>query len=556
MIDHCTRYALDVVAGKVPTGEPARYACERHLRDLADDKSPFYFDAAEAERFRRFSSKLIQFEGDHAGKPLVLLPWQSFVFGNAYGWKRKADKLRRFRTVYVEVPRKNGKTTCAVAPVIYALMIEPEAAAEIYALATKADQAKKVWDSCWKMISKTPGLSKRLRKRYNSIDNDGRFSFFRPLGADSTTLDGLNPHLAVCDELHAWKGRDLWDVIVDGMGSRSQPLMFAITTAGYDQLGICYTQREHGMAVNDPTKPEYTDDSFFCYIATISDANREQWHTKAAWIEANPSLGVTKRMDYMEAQCAEALQIPSKRNTFLNKQLNIWTQASIQWLDLAKWDQCAAEFDLDDMAGQACFAAIDLAKVNDVSSIAFIFPPTAIREKWRVLCRHFVPEDDILERSKKVPYHTWRDLGWIIATPGNCTDYDFIRADLNRAAEVVQVKTLAYDRHFAHELITHLTDDGFDCVGFGQGYISMAAPTAELERMVISREIEHDGDRVLRWMAGNVVVTKDPAGNLKPDKSKAADKIDGISATIMAIGSAMTDVSKVAVYETRGIRSV
>jgi phage terminase large subunit-like protein len=558
-LDACTQYALDVTAGKIPTGEPALWACQRHLDDLAkraDDDYLFYFDAKEAEQFRRFAGSLIQFEGDFSGQPLTLLPWQSFVFGCTYGWKRKGSNLRRFRTAYVEVPRKNGKTTCAVAPVLYALIVEKEPAAEVYALATKQDQAKKLWDACWKIVARTPGLSTRLRKRFNSVENESTFSFFKPLGADSTTLDGLNPYLAVCDELHAWKGRDLWDVIADGMGSRSQPLMFAITTAGYDQNGICYTQRTHGLNVCDPGKFEYEDDAFFCYVATVSKANEDNWESEEAWIEANPSLGVAKRLDYLESQSSEAKQIPSKRNAFLNKQLNIWTTAANHWLDLRKWDECTAEFAFDDLRGHPCFVGIDLAKVNDVSSVSYVFPPHGAHEKWRVIVRHYVPEDDIHERSKNVPYETWRDMGQIIATPGNCTDFDFIRHDMNQTAEIVDVRLVAYDRHFAHELITHLTDDGFECVGFGQGFVSMSAPTAELERMIITGEIEHAGCRVLRWMAGNAVVLMDSAGNIKPDKAKSADKIDGISATIMSIGVAMTNTVKKSVYETRGIREI
>ena len=291
-------------------------------------------------------------------------------------------------------------------------------------------------------------------------------------------------------------------------------------------------------------------------MATVSKANEDNWDAEEAWMEANPSLGVAKRLDYLEAQSAEAKQIPSKRNAFLNKQLNIWTTAANHWLDLRKWDECAGDFTMEDLRGHPCFVGIDLAKVGDVSSVAFVFPPFLNRERWRVVVRHYVPEDDIHERSKQAPYNTWRDLGMIIATPGNCTDYDFIRYDLNEMAEIVDVNIVAYDRHFAHELITHLTDDGFNCVGFGQGFVSMSAPTAELERMVITGEIEHTGCRVLRWMAGNAVVVRDAAGNIKPDKSKSADKIDGISATIMGIGVAMTNVVKKSVYETRGIREI
>ena len=260
----------------------------------------------------------------------------------------------------------------------------------------------------------------------------------------------------------------------------------------------------------------------------------------------------------MREQCERAKRIPSEQATFKNKQLDIWTQAEKIWLDLRTWDECAGEFTLDDMATERCFVGIDLAKVNDISSVAYLFPPVpGVRDRWRLIVRHYVPADDIHERSRNnVPYETWSEQGWIRTTPGNCTDYGFIRADINQDAEQVRVEKIVFDRHFAHELIQNLQDDGFDCLGFGQGFVSMATPTAELERLLITGMIEHDGDRVLRWQAGNVVTRQDPAGNLKPDKDKSADKIDGIVATIMALGVAMTEAPKRSIYDEREVRVI
>ena len=560
-MDLCTQYAQDVVSQKTPAGLYVRWACERHLRDLED--SGFWFDAEEAERIREFSRRLIQYQGEHAGKPLELLPWQAFVFGCLYGWKRE-DGLRRFRTAYVEIPRKNGKTCSAVVPVLYALTVEGEAAAEVYALATKEDQAKIVWAMAV-AIAKASGLTRFLRpmqKEMVSRSNAG--TKFRPLGSDSKTLDGLNPHLAVCDELHAWPDRGLYDVIEDGMGARAQPLMLSITTAGYDQEGICYQTREAVLSMLDPGMPEAEDDSLFGFVATLSpeDVDRVLSDTKALrdrrlWAIANPSLGIAKREDYMEQQVEDAISKPGKRNTVLNKQFNIWTQAAVAWLDRDSWDKRAASFDLESMRGERCYVGIDLAKVNDLSSAAYVFPPAGGRDRYRVIVKHWVPEEDIVKRSgRNVPYDAWAQEGWIETTPGNCTDFGWIRQDLNAAAEIVMVEEIVFDRHFAHELIQGLQDDGFECTGFGQGFVSMGAPSAELERLIQAGEIEHDGNRVLRWQIGHVIAQMDPAGNLKPDKAKSKEKIDGVVAMIMGIGRAMVVGKMGSVYDDREVRVI
>ena len=556
MTDVCTAYAEGVLLGEIKAGTYVYNACLRHIRDLEHSKE-YWFDTDTVTKLDWFASQLIQFEGEFSGRPLSLLPWQAFCFGSIYGWKRRDNGFRRFRTAHIEVPRKCGKTTCAVVPCLWAMLVEGEPGAEIYALATKQDQAKKVWDAAWKIAAKSPLIRPLVRKRFNAIENEKNLSYFRPLGADSNTLDGLNPHLAICDELHAWKDRDLYDVIKDGMGSRTQPLIISITTAGYDQNGVCYELRSHGINVNDPAKTDYEDDSMFCYVAAPRESNLERWDKEDVWYEANPSLGVTKRVDFMRDMCQRAKQIPSEKNTFLNKQLNIWTTSRTAWLDTNLWRQLERPFTLEDMRNEECFLGVDLAKVNDMSSVSYLFPPSGTRTNWRVYVDHFLPEENLKEKGKRTaPYETWAELGWLKTTPGNCTDFDWIRATINDNAKIVHIQEIAFDRHFAHEMVTRLQDDGFECTSFGQGFVSMAAPSSELERLIVTGGIEHNGDKVLTWQIGNVIAVTDPAGNIKPDKSTSKEKIDGVSATIMALGRAMLERVEVSPYESMGIRSV
>lgn len=524
-----TAYAKAVTSGEIIACKWVRLACERHLRDLDDDR--FFFDEAEAQRWIDFfPQNLRHYKGECAGQPFHLEPWEEFIIGCIFGWKLADTGKRRFRYAYIEVPRKNGKTTLVAGIGVGGLLDEP--GAEVYTVATKEDQAKLAWRDGVTFIKNSPHLSKALRTRIKAIHFDPGHAIWRPLGSDSETQDGLNPSIAIMDELHAWKSRDLFDVIDDAMGARAQPLIPIITTAGYNKNGICYEQRQHVESILETT---IDDESYFGIIFTVDDP--DNWDCETEWQKANPNLGISKTWEFMRDQAARAKQMPSKLNAFLNKQLNIWTEAEVSWLPMDQWDACAGDAE---MSGP-CFAGLDLASVSDIAAFVRYWPETGL-----VFPTFWIPEEGARKREKesRVPYPEWIRQGLIRATEGNVTDYDVIRRDILEIAEEYPIQEIPFDRWNSSQLVTQLQGDGLEMVSFGQGFASMSAPSKELEKLVAGGKLRHRGNPVLRWMAGNVVATNDPSDNIKPDKKKSREKIDGIVALIMAIGRAQVHVEE------------
>lgn len=518
-----TKYAKSVTSGKVLSCKWVRLACERHLRDLDDDR--FFFDIDEAQRWIDFyPQNLSHYKGSFAGEPFELELWEKFIIGSVFGWKWSEDGRRRFRYAYIEIPRKNGKTAIVAGVGVAGMLDEP--GAEVYSVATKEDQAKLSWRDGLTFIKNSSHLTRTLKTRVKAIHHDAMDAVWKPLGSDSDTLDGLNPYFALMDELHAWKNRDLFDVIDDAMGARDNPLILMITTAGYNKNGICYEQRQHVEQILEGT---ISDDGYFGIIYTVDDPTK--WEDEDEWRKANPNLGVSKSWEFMRDQAQRAKQMPSKLNAFLNKQLNIWTEAEINWLPMDDWDACSESAE----ASGPCFAALDLASVADIAAFVRYWPETGL-----VIPTFWVPADGARKReqSDRVPYTQWIREGLIRATEGNVTDYDVIRRDIGEIADEYPIQEIAFDRWNASQLVTQLMGDGMQMVQFGQGFVSMSAPSKELEKLVVSRKLRHAGNPVLRWMAANVVAEQDAAGNIKPSKAKSREKIDGIVALIMAIGRA------------------
>lgn len=532
-----TGYARSVVDGEVVVGVWVRRAAARHLSDMArGHERGLSFDQAAAMDAVSFFGLLPQTQGEWAGQPLDLQPWQQFIVGSLFGWKR-ADGLRRFRTAYLEVARKNGKTSMGAALGLYLAFYDGEPGAQVYAAAMTRDQANLVWGQAAMMVRKSPGLSKRVNvvdHRSNLHDME-TLSRFEALGKDADSVNGLNIHGIIFDELHAQADRGLWDVLQTARGARRQPLTVAITTAGYDRRTLCWEQHDYALKVAGGV---VEDDSYFAYVAAINEG--EDWRDEGVWVKANPNLGVSLKVEYLREMCKRAVEIPGEQNAFRRLHCNEWTEQSTRAIDMAVWDEGGAPFDAEALRGRVCYAGLDLARVHDVSALALVFPPVTEGEPVKVLCRFWAPAEDIVTRSRRdrAPYQLWRDAGLIVATPGNATDFAFIEHEILELAGQYDVREVAYDRVFAGEIVNGLMDEGLTMVPFGQGFLSMGAPTAELHRLLLARRLQHGGNPVLRWMASNLVERQDPAGNLKPDKERSSERVDGIVALVMALGRA------------------
>lgn len=540
MHDPVTTYADAVLSGAVPSCRWVRLACERHKRDLASGR--WEWDLREVRRRLDFFSMLRHYKGPMAGQPFALDPSQEFIVGSIYGWKRE-DGTRRFRYAYTEVPRKNGKTTLSGGIGIQEVMSEK--GAEVYSVATKEDQAKLSWRDGRVMIKHAPELASRFALRVKEISYEPGESIWRPLGSDSDTLDGLNPSCALFDELHAWPNRHLWDVMDDGMGARAQPLIWQITTAGFNKQGICYEHRGHVCAILEG-KDGYKDDAYFGIIFTVDD--QTAWQDEAEWFKANPLLDKGKSLSWMREQCATAMQMQGKQNAFLNKQLNIWTDAEVRWIAAGLWDANGGAVDESALVGQRCFGGLDLATNTDIAALVLYFP-----DSGALVRRYWIPRDNARERERRdrVPYVQWIREGHLTATDGDVIDYEFIRSEIEALASRFNIVDIGADPYGATQIIQQLTDAGISMVSFRQGMLSMSPACKEFERLLLAKRLRHAGDPVLRWMSGNVVVDTDPAGNIKPNKAKSREKIDGIVAAVMAVGRATVNEDKTPVYVAR-----
>ncbi len=545
-------YARAVVDGKVLAGKLVKLACQRHLGDLASAKGRgLVWDGAAASHAIAFFGHLRHSTGEWAHQPFELQPWQAFVIGSLFGWKR-VDGLRRFRTAYVEVARKNGKSVLLAGTALYALIADGEPGAHVYAAATTRDQARIVFGEAERMVDASPALRSRITRTVNNLAVLPTSSWFRPLSADASKMDGLNVHFAAVDEVHEHSSPEIIQKLNTATGSRRQPLVFEITTAGYDRQSVCWQHHEFSVKTLEGTVPPEAADSWFAFIATIDPG--DDWTNPSVWIKANPSLGVTVKVEDLKRQVEEAREMPAQQNAIRRLRLNEWTEQVTRWIDMGVWADGAAPFDEDDLLGRPCYAGLDLARVNDLSSLALVFPPERPGDTVKVIWRHWCSEEDILRRARRdrAPYTVWRDQGWLNATEGNTTDFRFIEAEIVALATRFNILEVAYDRTFAGELVRNLQDEGLTMVEFGQGFISMGPASAELMRLLIGRELQHGGNPVATWCASNVTVRRDPAGNEKPDKERSTERIDAVVAAIMAVGRLQVGVGG-SVYEQRGL---
>jgi phage terminase large subunit-like protein len=494
-----------------------------------------YFDLAAADRVRTFFAKFLRHsKGQFAGRPFELLDWQwSDFIGPLYGWRR-ADGTRRFRRGYCQIAKKNGKSTLCAGITIYSLVADHEPGAEIYSAAADRRQASIVFNEAATMVRSSPALAKRIKIRDSrkAMYFPDRASSYEALSADVATKEGLNAHAIIIDELHAHKTRNLYDALRYAGASRRQPLAIAITTAGYDKESVCYEQYRYAKRVLEgKVKTDYG------YFALIYEAGQDDdWRQESTWEKANPSYGATVNKEDFAAAAREADENPALENAFRRYRLNQWTEQETRWISVERWDKCKEKTDWSKLAGEECFAALDLASVSDINAFALWFP-----KPQKLKLYFWVPEATIKRRRKegKTKIGQWCREGHIKVTKGNVTDYDIIRDDINTIGNVYDLHEIAIDRWNALQIANQLEGDGFKIVLFGQGFHSMSAPTKEFDRRISSRQLKHDGNPVLRWMVRNVTVETDSAENYKPSKKKSSEKIDGVTAAIMAIGRGM-----------------
>lgn len=510
-----------------------------------------WFDADAAGRACAFFGKLKHSKGRWAGLPFVLLPWQRDVIERLFGWKR-ADGTRRFRRAYIEVPKKNGKSTFCAALALYLLVADGEPSAEVYGAASDREQASIVFREAARMANKS-GLTEFVK----IIDSTKRILFgdsiYHALSADAYRNEGLNISGLIFDELHAQQDRRLWDALIYGGISRVQPLMVSITTAGvYDETSICW--EEHVLA-EQVTLGAVSNTAYFALIFG-ADANAD-WADPDVWRVANPSFGETITERDLRDQCNEALASPAKQNSFKRYRLNIWTAQTERAFDQAAWDKCAGFIDRDALGGRACFGGLDLSSVTDLSAFSLWFPPFSQNERHKVLTWYWLPSDRVvdLEREAHAPYIQWAEDGYLELTDGNIIDYAYIRAKINALSDMYRIQEIAFDPYNATQIVNELQSDGFRMTQFRQGFLSMSPATKQYEKDMLRGDLLHDGNPITNWMISNCQYKLDPAGNVKVVKSdgKSRYKVDGPISQIMARGLVIVGAGRAvrSIYEDR-----
>ena len=557
-VDAALAYARQVVAGEIPACKWTRLACKRQLDDLerpSGDEWRFVFDIERAERPCEFIELLPHIKGKWARERrlIELEGWQCFVITTVFGWINAATGMRRFREGYTEVPRKNAKSTLSSGLALFMLTADGEQGAEVYSAATTRDQARIVFDDAKGMAERLPDLRTYLGLAIlqHALTVAATASSFRPLAAEGSTLDGLNVHFAVIDELHAHKTRAVYDVIDTARGAREQSLLWNITTAGSDRAGICYERRTH---VTKVLGGQISDDSLFGIIYTIDEGDDP--HDPASWAKANPNWLKSVLPDDMESASRKGAAMPSAMGNFLTKRLNVWVNADTAWMDMQAWDRCAdLGLTVERVAHLPCVASLDLASKVDIAAKCCIFEDKDAG-KYYVKSKFYLPERAV-EHSGNSQYEGWQRSGWLTVTPGEVTDFDQIELDLASDMSQLQIQEVAFDPWQATQLASHMIAQGAPMVELRQTVQNMSEPMKQLEALVLQGKLVHDGNPALTWMISNVVCHRDAKDNIYPRKERNENKIDGAVALIMALARAIANQTDgPSVYEDRGIYSL
>lgn len=544
-------YAERVTRGEEVAGKFERLACQRFLNDLAKQGTedfPYLFDEAAGSRACRFVELLPHIKGEWA-KPtyrdgklgyakLKLEDWQVFNVINLFGWRHQVTGLRRFLRSYLEVARKNAKSTLAAALLLFMTTADAEPGAHAYSAATTGDQAREVFDVARNMALREPEFMARFGVTVgkHDITVPETASSAKPLNAEGSTLDGLNVHFACVDELHAHKTRAVWDVIDSATGARSQPLIMMITTAGSDTAGICYEQRDYTAKVLEGT---HVDETWFGIIFTLDED--DVWHDPAIWRKANPNLGVSVKTDDLAAAVRKALAMPSALNNVLTKRLNKWVSADANWMPPDEWRKCGdAALKMADFAGERCYIGLDLAEKRDFAAKANVFQRG---EHFYLFVKLYLNELAVQE-SGNAHLQGWSHAGYVTVTDGNATDFDVIADDLRNDCKAFDVQEIAFDPAMSRYFATKLVEEGLPMVEIRQAPMFYTQPLIQVENLVLTRKLTHDANPVMTWMISNVVVTVSRVTGLKhPSKQREENKIDGPVAALMALGRAMLNDS-------------
>jgi len=523
---------------------------------------------AAADRAVGFIESLKLTQGRFAGQQFKLMPWQRKIIRDVFGTLRP-DGTRQYRKVWCEIAKKNGKSPLGSGIALKLLCADDEMSPEIYSAASDREQAAIVYNVSRDMVAQSPSLSERCRtidsvRRIVNYTNNG---FYRVLSAEYRTKHGFNIHGVIFDEVHTQPNRDLFDVLTKYSGAaREQPLYIFLTTAGIDRNSICWEEHQKAEQIfkglrNDP---EY-------YVVIYSLGEEEDWEDEKNWYRVNPSLGKTIKLEDMRHDYHEAAQNPAEENLFRQLRLNQWVKSTVRAISMKAWDACDGKVDGEKLEGQPCYIGLDLSSSIDLTAMGMVFPDW--EGGYDILMRFWIPEDTMREKERKdkVPYSKWVKQGLLTATPGNVIDYGFIRHQLNQDREIYDIKELAFDRWGAALILQQLQEDGFVLdekeagsghpliVPFGQGYASMSSPTKELIKLATDKEhkerLRHGANPVLRWNVDNLEVTQDAAGNLKPDKAKATQKIDGVVALIMGLDRAIRHQEEgPSIYESEEVK--
>lgn len=511
--------------------EAKSYVLRKNI-ELKD--TPYYVCSDTAKRLIAFVSILKHTGGALAGVSFQILEFQIIFLIDVICTKSRLTNRRRYTTALLFIPRKNGKTELIAAVLNYFLYIDAEKGKEIYCAANETQQAQIIYKASTTMIKQNNTLMSRVNlwKSTKTIEKKGEFDdFIKVLTANAETKDGLKPYVVVYDELHAARDASLYTVLEEGMASRTEPLFIIISTAGYNQQGIMHRKYDYAKQVKEGI---IKDDSFYSMIFEPDEG--DNWEDEATWIKCNPAMGYGVRMDYLRSKYIKAQHSGDEEVAFKTKHLNIWTNAATVWIKDEIW--MANGRPRLPANNRKCYGGLDLSSTTDITAFSMVFPNDDGSFDLSVMM--WIPEDQMRERSRRdrVPYADWVRDGWLKTTPGNSVDYDFIERDiLALADEGIIIEEIAYDRWNASGIVSHLQDEGLTMLPFGQGFASMSAPTKLFETSTLQGKVNHGGNPVLRWMLSNVAILKDPAENIKIDKAKSRERVDGVVATVMALGS-------------------